>query len=177
MGKVDTFQIFLQNDVFLAGSVVNGTVKLTLSEPLKTREVRLQVSIKILKFLTSNIRTEMTQVDGKAHTQWTESHSRSVSNGRGGTRTETHSETYSATEPYIDLRIHMWPDSPQGSGDETMPAGQYAFPFAFQIPAHCPSSFVGSYGSILYVCKVRHFRFRPMLLENHLLHKFCYLDT
>lgn len=91
------------------------------------------------------------QVEGRAHTEWTESHTRSVSNGRGGTSSQTYHETYSATEVYVDLRIHLWPNAP--APDEMMPAGQFVFPFAFQIPENAPSSFSGSHGSILYVCK------------------------
>uniref|UniRef100_A0A915JFM8 Arrestin-like N-terminal domain-containing protein n=1 Tax=Romanomermis culicivorax TaxID=13658 RepID=A0A915JFM8_ROMCU len=141
MGKLELFELALlnnTNNVYYAGQEVTGIVRLRIGEPMKAREVRVQV-------------------EGAANTRWTESRTTTSSNGRGGTTTHHHTDVYSANETYISLRIPLWPFANQPvtneNSDTHLQPGTYGLPFKFVLPAQCPSSFEGSYGTIRYFCK------------------------
>lgn len=139
MGKLQNFAIRYDNysnGVYFGGQTISGRVFLVLNEPMKMRGLRLHVN-------------------GKAHTQWTESRTRTHRDSSGHTRTETYYVTYSANEVYLDAIITLWGKPPGVSGeDPVMPVGSYEFPFSCTIPQTCPSSFEGQHGYIRYNCKV-----------------------
>jgi len=136
MPKLQTFVIRFDNPsaVFYGCQWVTGKVFLSLSEPMKMRNVRV-------KFL------------GRAYCHWTESHSHTT--GTGNNR-RTHNETihYEASEVYFDFSVVLWGKQLGDSGDSpTMAAGNFEFPIQFQLPINCPTSFEGSWGHIRYTVK------------------------
>ncbi|XP_047481729.1 arrestin domain-containing protein 17-like [Penaeus chinensis] len=69
----------------------------------------------------------------------------SWSEKRGKTRV-----TYSASEEYFRETLDIWSGD---DTDETFPAGEHTFPFAFQIPKDIPSSFESEIGKVRYQVK------------------------
>jgi len=137
MGKLQQFMIKYDNntDVYMAGQNVYGRVFVVLNEPMKMRGLRVKL-------------------DGRAHTEWRESRTRSHTDSSGHTQTETYYVTYTGNECYIGLVITLWGKPEGASGDDpTMQPGSYEFPFSFTLPLQCPSSFEGQYGHIRYICK------------------------
>ncbi|PAV88352.1 hypothetical protein WR25_07589 [Diploscapter pachys] len=115
--------------VFYPGSMLEGVILLNLDEPLKVRHITVCA-------------------DGRARNYWSCSESRTVSDGNGGTKTESHSVPYSAEVIYANGSSLLW-QSPTDSS--YLPAGNHRFSFIFQIPVNCPPSFEGSgYGCIRY---------------------------
>lgn len=136
MPNLQTFVIRFDNPtaVYYGGQWVTGKVFVSLNEPMKMRNLRL-------KFL------------GRAFCHWTES--RSYTTGTGQNR-QNHSETihYEASEVYFDYSLVLWGKQPGDSGDSPiMGAGNFEFPFQFQLPPNCPTSFEGAWGHIRYVVK------------------------
>ncbi|KAK6042208.1 arrestin domain protein [Cooperia oncophora] len=115
--------------VFYPGTNVDGVVHLELKESIKARSLRITV-------------------DGRAHTHWKVTRSRTVRTAR----TENYTETYSASVIYAEGESVAW-FSPKGS-KEVLNAGSYQFPFTFQLPIDCAPSFEGLYGYIRYMVKV-----------------------
>ncbi|CAG5121475.1 unnamed protein product [Candidula unifasciata] len=133
MGKLQLFEISFDpsQPVFIAGSVVRGTVKLELKDTLKMRGVRITCF-------------------GRAHVHWSE-----VENvGHRGGRQRVETVDHTAEEEYFQFRTQLWPDE-QSSEDanNSLGAGQYTFPFEFQLPSDLPPSFEGAFGYIRYWIK------------------------
>ena len=54
---------------------------------------------------------------------------------------------------------------PQQQGSEYHPAGNYQYPFSFQLPANLPSSFEGAHGNVRYFIKAT--VDRPWKFDHH----------
>lgn len=85
---------------------------------------------------------------GVAKVSWTEKHGKT-------------SHTYSASEEYFRQTLTIWSGADM---DETFPAGEYRFPFAFQIPKDIPSSFESITGKVRY--QVKAVADRPWHMDN-----------
>ena len=108
MGKPKLFVINLSdnNSVYFAGSNVEGSVSVELSEPKKTQGISIVFS-------------------GKAYVHWTEQRTTGTGDNR---RTET--VHYSDTQIIInDVFIQLWGN---GKDSQELAAGRYEFPFKFQ---------------------------------------------
>ena len=128
MGKPKLFVITLagDNSVYFAGSNVEGSVSLELSEPKKTQGISVVFS-------------------GKAYVHWTESRTTGSGDNR---RTET--VHYSDTQIiFNDVYIQLWGN---GKDSQELAAGRYEFPFKFQLPSDLvlPTSFESHTGYIRY---------------------------
>ena len=128
MGKPKVFIINLSgnNLVYFAGSNVEGSVLLEITEPKKTQGISIVFS-------------------GKAYVHWTEQHSTGTGDNR---RTET--VHYSDTEILVnDVFIQLWGN---GKDSQELAAGRYEFPFKFQLPSNLvlPTSFESHTGYIRY---------------------------
>lgn len=132
MEEIENFQIALETDVCRTGSSVSGSVKIKIAQPVETKEIRLEI-------------------EGKATTEFMELRSFEIDCWNS----DIYRAKLAASENYIDWKIHLWPDSTtlQQNQNSIIPAGDYDFPFSFQIPENCPSSFIGEYGRIVYFCK------------------------
>lgn len=98
-----------------------GKVFVTLKETMQMGNVRLRLL-------------------GAAHTQWTENEKQSSQDGSQPEPTH-----YSADETYVDTAWLL-----SGSSSLAMTAGNYQFPFQFQLPPKTPSSYEGANGHIRY---------------------------
>ena len=128
MGKPKLFVINLSgnNPVYFAGSNVEGSVSVELSEPKKTQGISIVFS-------------------GKAYVHWTEQRTTGTGDNR---RTET--VHYSDTQIIInDVFIQLWGN---GKNSQELAAGRYEFPFKFQLPSNLvlPTSFESHTGYIRY---------------------------
>ena len=128
MGKPRLFVINLSggNPVYFAGSNVEGTVSLELSEPKKTQGITIMLS-------------------GKACVHWTEQ--RTTGSGQDQ-RTET--VHYSDTQIiFNDVFIQLVGN---GKDSQELAAGRYEIPFKFQFPSNLalPTSFESHTGYIRY---------------------------
>ena len=128
MGKLKLFVINLtaNNSVYFAGSNVEGSVSLELSEPKKTQGISIVFS-------------------GKAHVQWTES--RTTGSGQN-----QHTETVHFSDTQIifnDVFLQLWGN---GRDSQELGTGRYEFPFKFQLPSDLvlPTSFESLTGYIRY---------------------------
>ena len=126
--------------VFRPGDVVKGNVLITIDEEIKARRV-------VLYFY------------GKAFTQWTESQDRGGYYDCNGYYQSIYETVYySSQQIYINLESLLW----QG---ERLPAGQYRYPFAFQLPTQLPPCFEGVFCFkifkvlVIYVFQVNGVRF------------------
>ncbi|WKY01508.1 hypothetical protein Q1695_015482 [Nippostrongylus brasiliensis] len=115
--------------VYYPGTSVEGVVHLDLKESMKARSLRIAV-------------------DGRAHTHWSITKSRTVSTSR----TESYTVHYSATVIYADGDTIAW--SASTGSKEVLNPGSYQFPFVFRLPPNCAPSFEGTYGYIRYMVKV-----------------------
>ena len=128
MGRPKLFAINLSgnNSVYFAGSNVEGSVLLEISEPKKTQGISIVFS-------------------GKSYVHWTESRSSGTGRDR---RTET--VHYSDTQIiFNDVFIQLWGN---GRDSQDLAAGRYEFPFKFQLPSDLvlPTSFESHTGYIRY---------------------------
>ena len=128
MGRPKLFAINLSgnNSVYFAGSNVEGSVVLEISEPKKAQGISIVFS-------------------GKAYVHWTES--RSSGSGQNQ-RTET--VHYSDTQIlFNDVFIQLWGN---GKDSQELAAGKYEFPFIVQLPSDLalPTSFESHTGYIRY---------------------------
>lgn len=88
--------------------------------------------------------------------KWTESHNVRGSDGKHHTK-YTH---YSGHEMYCNNEYYL-----VGNGGEMeLPAGQYNYPFQYQVPITAPSSFEGVHGHIRYTAKA--VMDRPWKIDN-----------
>ena len=128
MGKLKLFVINLSgNDsVYFAGSNVEGSVSLEISEPKKTQGISIVFS-------------------GKAYVHWTEQRTTGTGDDE---RTET--VHYSDSQILVnDVFIQLWGN---GKDSQELAAGKYEFPFKFQLPSNLalPTSFESNTGYIRY---------------------------
>ncbi|ESP05163.1 hypothetical protein LOTGIDRAFT_227841 [Lottia gigantea] len=133
MGKLKEFEIILNNahGVYFTGEILLGHVNIELKESLKLKGIRV------------NFR-------GKAYVHWTDQNMRGP--GESRYREIRH---HTATEEYFDVSNTLLSKDPSNNNDKrTLPAGQYTYPFQFQIPTNTPTSFEGQYGHIRYCVKV-----------------------
>ncbi|XP_076465647.1 arrestin domain-containing protein 3-like [Babylonia areolata] len=132
MGKVNVLEVVLSNTtgVYLAGQLLQGHVNLELNNSLKMRDIRIQVR-------------------GKAFVHWTEQLMRGP--GESRFREIRH---HSSTEEYIDFSQSLLGRTSESASKRELTAGQYTYPFQFQLPSNAPSSFEGQYGYLRYWVKV-----------------------
>lgn len=126
MPKLTSFFIELASPqpVYFGGNVIQGKVVIMLNEGMKMRNVRI-------RFL------------GRAHNRWTETRH----HGTGDNRRTEHIR-YEAEEIYVDGTVILWGTADSSSA--VMNAGSFQFPFQFQLPPTCPTSFEGPNGHIRY---------------------------
>ncbi|CAH0718096.1 unnamed protein product, partial [Brenthis ino] len=84
---------------------------------------------------------------GYCKVHWTSQESYTDSDGKSQTRTINH-DSY---EEYVNVRRYLVGGL---SGSCKLDRGTYEYPFGFDIPQNCPSSFEGTYGHIRYHIKV-----------------------
>ncbi|XP_050401776.1 arrestin domain-containing protein 3 [Patella vulgata] len=133
MGKFKTFEIVLNSphSVYFAGDILQGHVNIELNEAMKLKGIRV-----IFR--------------GKAFVHWTDQNMRGP--GESRYREIRH---HSATEEYFDVSNTLLSKDPATKSEtRVIPAGQYTYPFQFQLPSNIPSSFEGQYGHIRYYIKV-----------------------
>ena len=128
MGKPKLFVISLagNSSVYFAGSNVEGSVSLELSEPKKTQGISIVFS-------------------GKAYVHWTEQYTTGSGNNQ-----QTHTVHYSDTQIiFSDVFIQLWGN---GKDSQEFAAGKYEFQFKFQLPSDLvlPTSFESHIGYIRY---------------------------
>ncbi|KAJ1521957.1 hypothetical protein ONE63_002288 [Megalurothrips usitatus] len=122
---------------FYAGQVVTGRVFVGIDKPKKIRGITIKFK-------------------GEAEVKWTESHNVRGSDGKHHTK-YTH---YSGHEMYCNNEYYL-----VGNGGEMeLPAGQYNYPFQYQVPITAPSSFEGVHGHIRYTAKA--VMDRPWKIDN-----------
>lgn len=126
MGKLTEFSITLANPqaVYFPGQNVQGHVTVVLNDAMKMRGVRLKFH-------------------GGANVHWTEQHSTGSGKNR---RTET--RHYRATETYFNHEMLLF-----GPGNDSthLQAGHHTFPFSYNLPVTCPSSYESHVGQVRYV--------------------------
>ena len=128
MGKLKLFVINLSggNLVYFAGSNIEGSVSLELSEPKTTQGISIVFS-------------------GKAYVHWTSQRTTGIGDNR---RTEIvyHSDTQSI---FNDVLIQLWGN---GRDSQELGAGRHEFPFKFRLPSDLdlPTSFESDSGYIRY---------------------------
>ena len=153
MGKPKLFVINLSgnNLVYFAGSSVNGSVLLELSEPIKTKEVSIVLS-------------------GKAYVHWREENRM----GMSGNRTVLIDDT--AQIIFNDRLIQLWGN---GRDSQELAAGRYEFPFNFQLPSNgvLPKSFVSEIGYIRYSLLARIHRQSPEFKRVHTIRRGDYITV
>ncbi|XP_022129874.2 arrestin domain-containing protein 17 [Pieris rapae] len=84
---------------------------------------------------------------GYCKIHWTTQHSRRNSQGKSESYT-VHHESY---EEYINHKAFLIGGE---RGEVELQPGKYEFPFEFQLPGNCPSSFEGTVGHVRYEIKV-----------------------
>lgn len=91
MGKLISFDIIFANNppVFFSGQSVSGTVIVQLRDAMRMRGIRARIY-------------------GRAFSRVHVTRTRSVSDGNGGTRTESYTETYIEYETYLDHQVTLW---------------------------------------------------------------------
>ncbi|CAL1529234.1 unnamed protein product [Lymnaea stagnalis] len=132
MGKLMLFEISFDPSkaVFIAGTIVRGTVKLELRDAMKMRAVRMTCL-------------------GRAYVHWSE-----VENvGHRGGRQRVETVDYTADEDYFQFRFQLWPKENAPEEANSLGPGQHTFPFQLQLPTDLPPSFEGAYGYIRYWAK------------------------
>ncbi|PVD19293.1 hypothetical protein C0Q70_19780 [Pomacea canaliculata] len=134
MRKVKVLEIVLSNPtgVYFSGQILQGHVNMELGDNIKLKDIRLVVR-------------------GKAFVHWTEQLMRGP--GESRFREIRH---HSAREDYVDWSQSLLGRAPS-SGSSTkreLPAGQYTYPFQFQLPRSVPTSFEGQHGYLRYWVKV-----------------------
>ncbi|XP_047506708.1 arrestin domain-containing protein 17-like [Pieris napi] len=87
------------------------------------------------------------KLKGYCKIHWTTHHSRRNSQGKSESYTVTH-ESY---EEYINHKAFLIGGE---RGEVELQPGKYEFPFEFQLPGNCPSSFEGTVGHVRYEIKV-----------------------
>ncbi|KAK7495975.1 hypothetical protein BaRGS_00012676 [Batillaria attramentaria] len=132
MGKVNLLEVVLSNPtgVYFAGQTLQGHVNLELNNNLKLRDIRISVR-------------------GKAFVHWTEQLMRGP--GESRFREIRH---HSSTEEYVDWSQSLLGRTSESGTKRELPAGQYTYPFQFQLPSNAPTSFEGQYGYLRYWAKV-----------------------
>uniref|UniRef100_A0A914DQK0 Arrestin C-terminal-like domain-containing protein n=1 Tax=Acrobeloides nanus TaxID=290746 RepID=A0A914DQK0_9BILA len=118
---------------------VHGTVIIDANEPIKARNVTLQVV-------------------GQAHTHWKCKHMSTYYNpetkttevNRGIVK-ESESHPARGIETYMDNKFVLW----DGSDKKMLPAGIHKLNFVFPLPHTCPPSYEGEFGYIRYYCKAK----------------------
>ena len=111
MGKVDFFQIFLDNKhgVYFAGDTIRGELNLILKESLRIKKLKLELK-------------------GSGRVNWIETRS-------GGNINFT--ETVCAEEKYIDCKINLLA---RFSKDECfLEVGDHLYPFEIRLPENLPN--------------------------------------
>ena len=127
--KVD-IHIGLKHNVFFPGNVIEGVVTINVSAPINFNAVRLKICGK-----------------EKVHIQ------------RGGGGKHNHKRHYYATNVVIKQLITLSGDLKYmgRGGNHKLPPGNYAYPFAYQLPMDLPPSFrktiTDDTASIIYYCK------------------------
>ena len=91
MGKLISFDIVFTNNppVFFSGQSVTGTVIVHLRDAMKMRGVRARIY-------------------GRAFSRVQVRRTRTVSDGQGGRRSESYTETYIEYETYLDHQVTLW---------------------------------------------------------------------
>lgn len=134
MGKIEHFRVdFAGNKrTFYPGEILQGSIVLKTKKELKLRGIRVLFR-------------------GESRVRWTESHT----TGSGSNRRTSH-RTYSNHEDHINVMATIYGKDPNQSGDNpVLAAGDYTFPFNFQIPStSLPTSYEGRHGHIRYWLKV-----------------------
>ncbi|XP_015436887.1 PREDICTED: arrestin domain-containing protein 2-like [Dufourea novaeangliae] len=92
-----------------------------------------------------NVRGLYLSARGAASVHWTESGSKTESDGSS---TST-SETYSNSQEYFKLKINLLGTS-EGDSRIHIPRGYHQYHFEFQLPQNIPSSFEHTYGHVRY---------------------------
>lgn len=114
--------------VFTPGQTITGRVLIEISRSMKIKNIKL-------KFL------------GVANVDWSETESRTNSDGRS----ENHSVSYSAREEYLKTKMFLVGEK----GEFQLEFGEYIYPFNFSLPHQLPSTFKGKYGKVCYTAKVK----------------------
>ncbi|XP_021346163.1 uncharacterized protein LOC110445710 isoform X2 [Mizuhopecten yessoensis] len=126
MAKLKSFNVTFTNTngVCFAGRELGGAIVLDVASKYKMKELRLRFR-------------------GYALVHWTERHS----NGQGKSK-RTVTKHYSGEELYFDHTVVLFASS--GNQYETIAEGQHKFPFEFQVPSSCPTSYEGTCGRVRY---------------------------
>ncbi|KAL4718114.1 hypothetical protein ACJJTC_002287 [Scirpophaga incertulas] len=122
---------FTQGDILLdsptgayySGQMVNGRLVFDLDGPKKIRGIYMTVK-------------------GYCKVFWESERSRRVDN-----RTEYYTVNHESFEEYINLKIYLFGGK---NAEHTLSPGKNEFPFTFQLPDTCPSSFEASDGHVRY---------------------------
>lgn len=133
MPKIENFRIIFDNpnSVYYGGQWVKGKVILTLNKSIKLSNINLRLQ-------------------GLSICEWKEkpkNFEKSKENSSG-------SELISleGKEIYFDHGFVLWSKKDRKS---TLNAGSYEFPFQFQLPNNCPTSFEGTFGHIRYTATAK----------------------
>lgn len=83
---------------------------------------------------------------GFCKVHWTTTESRRVDD-----RDVTYTVVHESYEEYCNMKIYLVGGE---SGDHHIQPGHYDYPFVFQIPGNCPSTYEGEYGHVRYEIKI-----------------------
>ncbi|KAK6176677.1 hypothetical protein SNE40_014930 [Patella caerulea] len=93
--------------------------------------------------------------EGHAHVKFqdrvSEDHNGGRHNGANNDAGRTEMRTFTGNESYLEHVVVIVGKGPGQSGESmVLPAGQYVYPFRYQLPAGLPSSFEGDHGRVRY---------------------------
>ncbi|KAJ8040602.1 Arrestin domain-containing protein 4 [Holothuria leucospilota] len=111
MGAIKEFDIFLDDslEVYHSGETLTGHVMLTLTKDLAMKGIRVSLR-------------------GEARTQWRENLPPVAFRSRRGALVRS-------VDPFLCHRMTVWGKEPEDNSEiPLLPAGQYTFPFKFQLP-------------------------------------------
>jgi hypothetical protein len=150
MGNGNSIRVETDRGLYQPGDMVNGFVHASILQPFNSDGVYIKAK-------------------GFERVAWTETHHRSVQNSDGTHRTETYHEHLRDQNTFFKVQNQLY-NFPGG----VAPAGQYSFPFAFQLPLGLPGSFsdnaLPKNGSAMRVYKVKGVMHVRGMLKTNLKH-------
>ena len=106
--------MFVQTErpAYYSGDMVNAMAYINVITPFHCEGLEIKVALRVTVFPLTGL-----QISGREHSYFTRQVSRTVTDSNGNSRTETHTETYSATNFFFDVTARAPRPSPQHDGD------------------------------------------------------------
>ncbi|KNE57470.1 hypothetical protein AMAG_03181 [Allomyces macrogynus ATCC 38327] len=146
MSAPTAFSIVLDQQTFVAGDIVRGVVFLRTTDELTVRGLRI-----VLKG-SARARIPTTETRTAPHHHSAPGGYDSDHNALNSTHTETVTAWHTDKKQLVEIETTLWGNRDKGffvAGSD-LRAGQYTFPFAFQLPPTALPSFQSEFGRIRY---------------------------